>query len=162
MSLPPITLFHRLEPNQILEVFNLWNNEYPEKLSHDSVESMDLYLEKLENPIHFISKQNEKIVGWASTFTRDYERWFFLIVSSEFQKMGIGKSFINEILKHESNLHGWVIDHSNDKKKDGTPYPSPLSFYLKLGFIIQASKRLETNSLSAVKISYLSKVKEPL
>ena len=31
------------------EVFELWNNEYPEKLSYESIQEFEIYLEGLTN-----------------------------------------------------------------------------------------------------------------
>jgi hypothetical protein len=51
-------------------------------------------------------------------------------------------------------LNGWVIDHNNDKRKDGLIYISPLKFYEKCGFEIQSDIRLELDNISAVKIKW--------
>jgi hypothetical protein len=51
-------------------------------------------------------------------------------------------------------LNGWVIDHNNDRKKNGLIYVSPLKFYEKCGFEIQNYMRLELDKISAVKIKW--------
>jgi hypothetical protein len=132
----PIFTFHnRLEPKFIPIVFDLWNQEYPEKLVHDSHESMNLYLEKLESPKYILCHLDGNLIGWASIFTRENERWFFLIISSQFHKKGIGKKFIQKITTLENRINGWVIDHSNDKKMDGHPTHLPYPFMLNKGFL---------------------------
>ena len=47
-----------------LEVLDLWNNEYPEKLSHNSLIDFEQYLQNLNNLNHFILiDEVKKIIG---------------------------------------------------------------------------------------------------
>ena len=42
----------------------------------------------------------------------------------------------------------------NDKRENGEPYISPMSFYLKHGFEILQNERIETEMIQAVKIKW--------
>jgi hypothetical protein len=49
---------------------------------------------------------------------------------------------------------GWVIDHDTDVKSDGNYYLSPLNFYLKNGFSLDDSCRLNNEMIKAVLVRY--------
>jgi hypothetical protein len=137
------------------QVFDLWNNEYPEKLSYNSLGEFDNYLQNLTKLNHFLlTIDTDLILGWALTFERDNEKWFAIILSEKIKGKGFGRKMLNELKEEEQILNGWVIDHNNDKKKDGLTYVSPLKFYEKCGFDIQIDNRLELDKISAVKIKW--------
>lgn len=137
------------------KLFDLWNNEYPEKLSYNNLAEFDIYLQNLPNLTHFLLTMNgELILGWAFTFDRDNERWFAIILSEEIHGKGLGRRMLDELKQVEQVLNGWVIDHDNDKKKNGRQYTSPLKFYEKCGFGILSGIRLELDKISAVKIRW--------
>ncbi|MBK9630990.1 MAG: GNAT family N-acetyltransferase [Saprospiraceae bacterium] len=137
------------------QVLDLWNNEYPEKLSYNSLGEFDHYLQNLNRPNHFLLTDNiDIILGWALTFDRDNEKWFAIILSEKRQGKGLGRKMLDELKQVEPILNGWVIDHNNDKKKNGLTYVSPLKFYEKCGFEIQTDNRLELDKISAVKIKW--------
>lgn len=137
------------------QVFDLWNNEYPEKLSYNSLGEFDNYLQNLTKLNHFLfTIDTGLILGWALTFERDNEKWFAIILSEKIKGKGFGRKMLNELKKEEQFLNGWVIDHNNDKKKNGLTYVSPLKFYEKCGFDIQIDNRLELDKISAVKIKW--------
>ncbi|SDF95518.1 Acetyltransferase (GNAT) domain-containing protein [Pedobacter terrae] len=137
------------------QVFDLWNSEYPEKLAYNELAEFDDYLENLTNLNHFLLESNEDLVlGWALTFRRDNEAWFAIILSEKIKGKGLGRKMLNEIKRNEKVLNGWVIDHHNDLKKNGTVYYSPLKFYEKCGFEILSEIRLELDKISAVKIKW--------
>lgn len=94
-------------------------------------------------------------MGWALTFERENEKWFAIILSEKIKGKGLGRKMLNELKKEEQVLNGWVIDHNNDKKKNGQQYISPLKFYEKCGFIILSDVRLELDKISAVKIKWM-------
>jgi len=138
-----------------LEIFELWNNEYPEKLSYDSKEEFDKYFENLAEQSHILLVgENKKIKGWYFDFNRENEKWFTIILDSEIHGKGIGTRILRLAKQKESELNGWVIDHNREKKKNGESYNSPLSFYLKNGFKKLESNRLELKKISAVKIKW--------
>ena len=138
-----------------MQVFDLWNNEYPEKLSYKSLNEFDNYLQNLNNLKHFLLISDiDIILGWALTFDRDNNKWFAIILSEKIKGKGLGRKMLDELKKVEHILNGWVIDHNNDKKKNGVAYVSPLKFYEKCGFEIQNDVRLELDKISAVKIRW--------
>lgn len=137
-------------------MLELWNNEYPEKLSYNTLIEFDYYLQSLNSPKHFLlTNSKDLILGWAITFNRDNEKWFAIILSETIKGKGLGKKILDNLKQLEVILNGWVIDHNNDKKKNGQPYFSPLKFYEKCGFEIQPNNRLELDKISAVKIKWI-------
>ncbi len=137
------------------QVLNLWNSEYPEKLTYNSLTDFEDYLSHLSNLTHYVLTDKEHLIlGWALTFDRDNEKWFAIIVSEKIKGKGLGRKMLDELKKAEHPLNGWVIDHNNDKKKNGLTYVSPLKFYEKCGFEIQKDVRLELDKISAVKIKW--------
>lgn len=142
-----------LNVQQKEEVFDLWNKEYPVKITHKSIIDFENYLKKLTEQSHYLLlNENELVVGWASIFTRENERWFAIIISGKIQGKGYGTKMLNALKKCEPVLNGWVIDHNLDKKLNGKPYLSPLEFYLKNEFKLISDHRLELDFMSAVKI----------
>jgi len=85
-------------------------------------------------------------------FDRDEERWFSMLLSSDTQGKGFGSRLIQEAQKTESHLNGWVVDDDQHIKNDGSPYRSPVGFYLKNGFSVKKDVRFTSPQLSAVKI----------
>lgn len=140
-------------------IYRLWNQEYPAQLGYNSMNELDSYLNALKNPTHYFLINDEGIMmGWAFAFERDNEKWFAIIVDSSVHKKGMGSTLLNTLKSNETILNGWVTDHNNYTKLNGTPYPSPLDFYLKNGFEICPDTRLETDKLSAVKIRWVNGV----
>lgn len=150
-----ITNTHQLNHQQKEQILQLWNNEYPEKLAYKNIEGFENYLEKLSKVNHFLlSNDDEKIQGWAITFERESETWFAIILSDNLHGKGWGTKVLNELKQNKNELNGWVIDNSNDKKRNGSFYKSPLEFYLKNEFKILSDIRLELEIMSAVKIKW--------
>ncbi|SMD14689.1 hypothetical protein, partial [Pedobacter nyackensis] len=69
------------------------------------------------------------------------------------QNKGCGKMLIDSLKQNSKKLCGWVIDHNNDLKQDGSTYYTPMQFYLKNSFIVMDEK-IETDIISAVKIKF--------
>jgi hypothetical protein len=137
------------------QLLQLWNNAYPEGISHKNLDAFENYLSALINTKHYLLLGNsDAILGWAFTFVRDNEKWFAIILEESIMGQGIGRLMIEMLKQSESVLNGWVIDHNNDYKKNGQPYISPLPFYVKSGFKLLASTRLELDNISAVKIHW--------
>ncbi|SUX48126.1 GNAT family N-acetyltransferase [Chryseobacterium indoltheticum] len=150
-----ITTTHQLNQVQKEQVLQLWNNEYPEKLAYKNMAGFESYLENLNEVKHFLLANNdEKIQGWAITFKRENETWFAIILSENLHGKGWGTKVLNELKQNKKALNGWVIDHSDDKKRNGSYYKSPLDFYLKNGFEVLSDTRLELEIMSAVKIKW--------
>jgi GNAT superfamily N-acetyltransferase len=140
-----------------LQLLELWNNEYPQKLNYTSLATFDEYLTKLNKLRHFLVVDNQnKAKGWAFSFERDNERWFAIIVSEKYQNKGIGLQLLNHLKNAETELNGWVIDHNNDVKKNGKIYNSPLAFYKKSNFEVLEQERFESEKISAVKIKWMN------
>jgi hypothetical protein len=136
-------------------ILKLWNNEYPEQLQFHDLSAMESYLSGLSGQCHYFATDNaNKITGWGFTFNRENKKWFAIIIDGSRQKTGIGSSLLNTIKQNERVLNGWVVDHDNYVKHDQAHYISPLTFYLKNDFKICSSERLETDKLTAIKITW--------
>lgn len=134
-------------------IYMLWNSEYPAQLQYTRMAELDNYLNNLQDPSHYFATDDEyKVAGWAFVFKREGEMWFAIIVASTWQGKGVGTRLLNELKQDNPVLNGWVTDHERYTKYNGTPYPSPLPFYLKNDFTICSDIRLEVEKLSAVKI----------
>lgn len=125
------------------------------KLCYNSVADFDIYLSKLSDQKHYIlNDQHDALLAWAVDFTRDAEKWFAIIVTSDFHAKGLGIKLLNAIKQNNPLLNAWVIDHDTDLKLNGTVYKSPLAFYVKNGFEVLDTTRLNTDMIKAVKIRW--------
>lgn len=153
--------FQIIEANELnehvkLQVIDLWNTEYPEKLAYNNLTEFNNYLQNLNKIKHFLLTNDKNFIfGWALTFDRDNEKWFAIILSEKIQGNGYGRKMLEKLKQVEPILNGWVIDHNNDKKRNGRIYASPLKFYEKCGFEIHTEIRLELDKISAVKIKWM-------
>ena len=146
---------NKLSENWKLQILQLWNNEYPEKLNYKSVGAFEAYLENLVAPFHILLVDTDKnLKGWYFDFIREDEKWFAIIIDSSLQGDGYGTRLLNLAKEKEPVLNGWVIDRNEGVKYNGKPYRSPLEFYLKNGFQTIPEIRLELATLSAVKIQW--------
>lgn len=137
------------------QIFDLWNSEYPDKLSFQGMSEFENYLKNLKILRHFMLKNKTNLlVAWGMTFERDSEKWFAIIVTTKMKGKGLGRKILDEIKNTETTLNGWVIDHNGDRKTNGQEYISPLKFYEKCGFRIIENERLEHDKISAVKIKW--------
>lgn len=137
------------------QLLDLWNEEYPAQLHLQDGKALQDYLWPLNRLKHLLLQDKQGCIkGWAWSFDRDGERWFAIIVSTEQQGKGLGRQLIERLKNAEQTLNGWVTDHNKDIKQNGTPYSSPLDFYIKCGFEVLADQRLETEKMSAVKIRW--------
>lgn len=142
-----------LDFHQKRHIFDLWNNEYPQQLSYENIERLEIYLNGISNLTHyFLSNQLDETIGWASTFSREGEIWFAIIINSEFHGKGYGEMLLDEMKTIENKLSGWVIDGKNEVKSNGELYLSPLEFYRRNDFKILSDVRLELEIFFAVKI----------
>ena len=138
------------------EVMALWNKEYPVQLKFAQAGAFDAYLQGIGRTKHVMNfSKDNRLLGWAFLFERDSETWFAIIVDQTVQKQGLGTQLLNALKAKATLLNGWVIDHEKYVKDDGTGYLSPMPFYLKRGFHVLNAHRLETEKLSAVKISWI-------
>ncbi len=145
----------KLSDSQKREIFELWNSEYPKKLNFSILTDFQEFLENLKNPSYILMlDQNQNIKGWYVDFIRENEKWFVLILDSNFQGKGFGSKLLTMAKEKKIGLNGWVIDHDNELKSNGEIYRSPLRFYLKNGFKPHQDTRLELKKISALKISW--------
>ena len=138
-----------LTDEQFQNIHRLWNEEYPVKLK----DRFGLLLNGVDNYMHYlIEDENNTIVAWAVHFEKDNETRFSIIVSEKQQGKGLGTALVNKLKEDVNELYGWVIDHNNDIKQNGEHYLSPIPFYLKHGFEILPTIRIDNDMLNAVKI----------
>lgn len=143
-----------LLPDQKTIVCSLWNNEFPEKLAVTPSAFDDFLASTLNHNHYLIEGTDSRIMGWAFSFDREDDRWFSMIMDSEYQRQGLGRMMLNLLKENEDRLNGWVIDHPNDFKQNGDPYLSPISFYIHNGFTPIPEIRLENEKISAIKIEW--------
>jgi GNAT superfamily N-acetyltransferase len=134
------------------QILRIWNSEYPARISYDA-EGFENYLANLAHKNHYLLiTPDEEVKGWLFLFERDGANWFAMMLDKSMQRQGYGRALLDKVTL-PGTLYGWVVDGNSDVKNDGTFYQSPLAFYLKLGFITHPTERLETEQISAVKIS---------
>ncbi|MFM1947382.1 MAG: hypothetical protein RL207_1665 [Bacteroidota bacterium] len=140
-----------LSTQQFSEIAALWNAEYPIQLK----DRLALLLEGNTKTIHFyLLDEFEQIIAWSVLFEKEQDLRFSIIVSRKHQKQGLGSVLLNEMKNKGMDFSGWVIDHDLDLLSDGSNYKSPLRFYLKNGFILDESFRLNTEMIQAVLVRY--------
>lgn len=149
-----IKTYNSLTDFQKNEIVKLWNKEYPSNLIYKSIDEFDEYLSKLIDPEYFIVSSDNDILGWAVVFFREQEIWFAIILDSKVQSKGLGTKLLKELKVKYNTLNGWVVDHDNFSKIDGSNYKSPMQFYLKNNFFICENVRIENEKISAVKIRW--------
>lgn len=58
-----------LTPSEKSQLFSLWNAEYPENITLQSLENLDNYLNGLTDQMHyFLLNDKQQIDAWALTF----------------------------------------------------------------------------------------------
>lgn len=150
-----INQLERLTEHQTLALFNLWNNEYPATLRYQRIEDFELYLRRLENVRHYLLTGTDgRCYGWAFDFDRTNARWFGIIIDSCVQRQNYGSALLQELKKNNQSLNGWMIDHNNYLKTDGSLYQSPAAFYKKQQFTLHPDEHIGLEILSAIKISW--------
>ncbi|RFZ92800.1 N-acetyltransferase [Mucilaginibacter conchicola] len=153
--MPEVEYPARLTEQQKQTLLDIWNTEYPKQLCMPGINEFDAYLNSLTNPTYLLLRADDgEIIGWATLFTVETVRCFFIMLKSKMHGKGCGTLLLNALKAKESVLFGWAVDHNRDVKADGTPYPSPVDFYRKNGFTINNELRLETDILSAVNIHW--------
>ncbi len=144
-----------LSDKQKVDVYSLWNNEYPSNLAYPELSDFDAYLNNLKEQDHILLVDHLDVVkGWYFSFVREDERWFAIIIDGALQGAGYGSQLLNMAKRIEPILNGWVIDHNRDLKRNGQNYSSPLPFYIKNDFDVLSAVRIELEVISAVKIKW--------
>lgn len=144
--------FKDITNEQLAQVLELWNQEYPLGLNYKDMQAFKDFLRPLGIKRHYLIISKDQITAWLVTFDREGDRWFSIIVSPAYQHQGLGKALLSHVMAKEPKLCGWVVDHDRDFKRDGSPYKSPLAFYKKMGFSIDSSMRYQKGNVSCVKI----------
>lgn len=136
------------------EVFSLWNNEFPSNLKKETMVDFQKFFDDVEEH-HFIMAKDDygKLAGWFFIFLREGAKWFSILIDASFHGQGLGSELIKRAKKVEPELNGWVVDRPDELKNDGSPYPSPIPFYIKNGFEVLPD-RLEKEDISAVKVRW--------
>jgi GNAT superfamily N-acetyltransferase len=151
--MPNVEYLTDLTDQQKEAALKIWNAEYPAKLCMPGIAEFKVFLDSLVKPGYFLLKDDDaEIIGWATLFSVESVRCFFIMIKSASHGKGYGTMLLNALKAKENSLFGWAVDHNNDVKADDTPYPSPLNFYRKNNFTINNNLRLETDVLSAVNI----------
>lgn len=142
-----------LNKTQELELFHCWNTVYPVNLKFEDLSKMRAYFEALQQ-VEFFLLVDASIPATAFSFrfVRENERWLAMLMPSAMQGKGYGSILLEELTENKQTISAWVVDHDRDLKADGSPYKSPLSFYLKQGFQIQVGVRLDIDTISATKL----------
>lgn len=145
-----------LNAKEKAQVYQLWNNEYPESLSMPLLQEFNNYLDSVSDHHHILIKDGEGFVkGWYFDFIRDGKRWFATILHQDLQGKGYGSKLLELAKKKRKELHGWIIVE-NQLKVSGEAYQSPLEFYRKNEFTILKDVLLVKENFSAIKIEWRS------
>ena len=136
-------------------IFKLWNSEYPDKIVYSELSDFEDYLNGLSNQKHYLLLNDEnEILGWALTFTRNEGNWFAIILDSKIQRKGFGTILLNELKNDNVIVNGWAVDHHSEVKRNREKYVSPIDFYIKNGFLADQDVRIENDKISVVKITW--------
>lgn len=138
---------------QVKDIMEIWNNEYPVSLNFKGLDEFNKYLLNLQNAEHYIVLSGDRVSGWIATFDRFDQKWFVMLIASQYQSKGLGARLINEVKPNSKELYGWVVDQDIYFKLNGQPYSSPLGFYQKMGFEI-TNEELKNEKLRAIKIKW--------
>ncbi len=140
-----------LSSNQLAQINQLWNDEYPINLKDRFL----MLLDGVEHYNHYVMEDAEhNILAWAVVFEKENETRFSIIVNSTYKQKGLGSRLVEKIKSENNLVYGWVIDHNEDLKSNGEPYQTPLLFYVKHGFEILNDIRIDNEMIKAVKIKW--------
>ncbi|MBK9636340.1 MAG: GNAT family N-acetyltransferase [Bacteroidetes bacterium] len=144
---------HVLNQQQQIELMKCWNEVYPVNLQFEDVAQVKSYFDGLEQVEYFLLiDASLSATAFSFRFIRDDELWLAMLMPPSMQGKGYGTILLEELTKDVDSISAWVVDHDRELKADGSPYISPLKFYVKNGFEIQEGVRLEIDSISAVKL----------
>jgi predicted GNAT family N-acyltransferase len=151
MSFQTIIKTKELSLNQVEQINQAWNDEYPIKLNN----RFRILLNDAKSYMHYIiENEKQEIIAWGVMFEKEDEHRFSILVVKKYQGQELGNQLIDSFKKDYPIFYGWVIDHDNDVKANGEKYVSPLPFYLKHGFTILNEQRIDTEIISAVKVEF--------
>jgi len=142
-----------LNQQQQFELLKCWNEVYPLNLKFDDLGKMKIYFDGLQKLEYFLLIDSSiPATAFSFRFIRDEELWLAMLMPPAMQGKGYGSILIEELTENINSISAWVVDHERDVKADGSPYISPLLFYLKERFEIQEGVRLENDTISAAKL----------
>ncbi len=143
-----------LSEKQSSQINQLWNDEYPIKLK----DRFAILLDGADWHNHYIIEDKEQnVIAWAVDFEKEKQIRFSIIVDTKHKGKGIGELLITKLKEENEEFYGWVIDHNDDLKSNGTYYQTPMPFYLKHGFEILENIRLDNEMIKAVLIKWSKK-----
>lgn len=142
-----------LNQQQQFELLKCWNEVYPLNLKFDDLGKMKIYFDGLQKLEYFLLIDSSiPATAFSFRFIRDEELWLAMLMPPAMQGKGYGSILIEELTENINSISAWVLDHERDVMADGSPYISPLLFYLKERFEIQEGVRLENDTISAAKL----------
>ena len=141
-----------LQDSHTRDLMRIWNSEYPRQIAYSTLSEVREYLDNLREPRHrILLDDKDQLKAWFCVFERDAMPWFAMILDRDLQGLGYGRKLLSEAQYEGSILNGWAVDHPHYQRADGSAYPSPIGFYLKLGFKL-TGKRFDENGLSLAHI----------
>jgi len=156
MSAITLSKTSKLSASEKMDIFHIWNTVYPAQITHNTIADLDKYLATIGNTTHTLAKINERTVGWLSTFDRNNDRWFAIIVDPGHQRRSIGTRLMHELQTTEQKVYGWIVLEDNYIKRDGSVYLSPKEFYKKFDFVI-TDEFFASDALTTTKIYWQSR-----
>ncbi|MBK7682216.1 MAG: GNAT family N-acetyltransferase [Bacteroidetes bacterium] len=142
-----------LNQQQQLELLKCWNDVYPVNVKFEDLSKLNSYFDGLQHVEYFLLIDSSiPAIAFSFRFIRDGELWLAMLMPTSMQGKGYGSILLEELTENKEMISAWVVDHDQDLKSDGSPYVSPLQFYLKNGFVIQEGVRLELDTISAAKL----------
>lgn len=146
-----------LDEKQMLEIIDLWNEEYPQALSLTGLSDFEQYLQTLFDK-HYIllSDKDGTVRGWLVYFVRENEQCFAMLLDPSIQGQGWGSKLLDLAKQRNSELNGWVIDNNKALKRNGHHYLSPIGFYLKNGFEVRTAMQTNKKGIDGIRVTWKS------
>ncbi len=150
--------WHDLTWDELKKFARIWNEEYPTIIDRYHLPKLTgkkpLLSEHSKHwKIILARKKNhpkENIIGFIQLqLSRENDRicFFIMAIDRSHQRMGIGTKLLEKAKELVDELHGWVIVEDIYFKEDGSPYHSPLQFYLRNGFELGKKRYVKEKNL---------------
>jgi GNAT superfamily N-acetyltransferase len=148
-----ITKSNHINASQLFFAYQIWNAEYPGEIRYQNLQEFANYFSALENIQYYIACNEDDIFcGLAFVFIREKERWFAVMIDTNYQNIGIGKQLLLAMQQHEKLLNAWVVFENKYLKQNGKPYLPPIEFYRKYKFIVKKNSTKIIGNLQVVKM----------